>query len=337
MIPAGNILILKPSSIGDVVHTLPIWNLLRRHYPQATISWLIAPACQGVVEGLPGLNLLSFDRKRWGQWWRNANAASDLRAFHRTLRDQQFDLVLDVQGLFRSGWFAWKTRAPVRVGFANAREMAWAFYTHRVPIDTPEQHAIERYRKLLEAIGCPSSPIEFPFPVTGADRARAEELIGEDRPFAVLCPGANWLTKRWPATRFAELVEPLHQRFGLETIVAGGPGDRELGEQITGSRNLCGQTTLMQLVALMERASLVITNDSGPMHIAAALRRPLVALFGPTNPVRTGPYGMPDAVVKVQLDCSPCYSRSCSHCRCMEQISVQSVLDRAIQQISKAG
>ncbi len=329
------ILIIKPSSIGDVVHTLPIWNLLRRRYPQAEISWLIAPACSGIVEGLPGLRTLRFERKLWGSAWYRPSSTRALLAFQRRLREEKFDLVLDVQGLFRSGWFARQTGAPMRVGFANAREFAWMFYTHRVPIQTMEQHAIERYLKLLEAIGCPTSPVEFAFPVTDADRSAAAGLVDGIGPFAVLCPGANWLTKRWPATRFAELVAPLNQQFGLSCVVAGGPDDRALGDQIPGATNLCGKTTLMQLVGLMERSSLVITNDSGPMHIAAALNRPLVALFGPTNPVRTGPFGHPDSVVRANIFCTPCYRRNCPRPRCMEDLTIEPVLKCAEAQLAK--
>ena len=323
----SNILIIKPSSIGDVVHTLPIWNLLHQHWPAARISWLIAPACAGMVEGLPDLQTFRFDRKRLGQAWYNPRATRDLLAFQRTLAAQNFDLVLDLQGLFRSGWFTARTHAPVRVGFANAREMAWLFYTHRVPIKTMEQHAIERYLQLLAAIGCPTGPVEFPFPLTPADRQHVQQLLTSVGPYAVLCPGANWLTKRWPVARFAELVRPLRERYGLQTIIAGGPGDLSLGQQIPDALNLCGQTSLMQLVALMQRASLVVTNDSGPMHIAAALNRPLVALFGPTNPVRTGPFGHPDSVVRANLQCAPCYSRHCRQPRCLEDLPAQTVLD----------
>lgn len=325
-----NILIIKPSSIGDVVHTLPIWKLLHRQYPQAKITWLIAPACAGMVEGLPGLEVLRFERKRWGQAWRSVPAMRDLLAFQRTLRERRFDLVIDVQGLFRSGWFAWQTKAPIRVGFAAARELAWVFYTRRVPVETPEQHAIGRYLKLLEAIGCPTSPVEFEFPVTASDEQRVDALLAGLGRFAVLCPGANWLTKRWPVERFAELVKPLRERFGLASVIAGGAGDRDLGEQIPGAVNLCGQTSLMQLVVLLRRAALAITNDSGPMHIAAALNRPLVSLFGPTNPIRTGPFGHEQSVVRANIDCSPCYSRNCSrNQKCLRELGIEAVLRKA--------
>ncbi len=319
------ILVIKPSSIGDVVHAIPVWRALRRRFPAAKISWLIAPACANLIEGLPDLELILFERKRLGNAWKSREAIKELLAFQRSLRERQFDLVVDLQGLLRSGWFSWCTRAPVRVGFANAREMGWMFYTHRVSIYTMEEHAIVRNMKIAAALGC-DSDIGFEFPITEEDRAAGRRLVPGDEPFAVICPGANWLTKRWPVERFAELPRQLKSRLGLRTIVAGGPDDVALGTQIADATSICGQTTLRQLAAIMERATIVITNDSGPMHIASALGRPLVCMFGPTNPVRTGPYRQEASVVRVELDCSPCYRRECADCRCMQRIDSSRVL-----------
>ncbi|HEY8666464.1 MAG TPA: lipopolysaccharide heptosyltransferase I [Tepidisphaeraceae bacterium] len=344
--PPQRILIIKPSAIGDVVHTLPILNLLRRHWPAAHISWLVTPACAGLLENHPQLDeVIHFERRRFGQGWWNPRATIGLFEFTRALRRGGFDLVLDLQGLFRSGWLAAKTRSPVRVGFANAREFGWIFYTHRVAVDSVEQHAIERYLKLVDALGVPRSPVEFVFNTTDADRAYVDGLLpreARERGYAVLLPGTNWATKRWPAGNFSALLAPLKERFGLFPVLAGGSGDRALAQEIIGRRDaggaevldLSGRTSLPQLTALLERASLVIANDSGPMHIAAALRRPLVALFGPTNSIRTGPYGRDDAVLRLDIPCSPCYSRRCSHRSCLQQLSVASVLGQAEIQLA---
>jgi heptosyltransferase I len=318
------ILIIKPSAIGDVVHTLPILNLLRRRWPAARISWLVTPACAGILEGHPQLDdVILFERKRWATWWRHPSRWLELRRFTRELRAKQFDLVLDLQGLFRSGWLARKTRAPVRIGFSNARELAWAFYTHRVPVDTLEQHAIDRYLKLARFIGC-DGPVKYVFPHTETDRAEIRSLAPPA--YAVLAPGTNWPTKRWPIERFAMLPAALKQRFGLESVVIGGPSETGLASQIPGATNLAGKTSLRRLCALIERAAVVVSNDSGPMHIAAALDRPLVALFGPTNPMRTGPHNRPDAVLKLDIPCSPCYSRKCSHQSCLQWMTLDPVL-----------
>ncbi len=328
------ILLIKPSSLGDVTHALPVLHLLRRRYPGAKISWLVAPYCSGLLEGHPDLDeVIIFDRRRFGTAWKNPSAGLDLIRFKRDLRRRQFDWVIDLQGLFRSGWLAWQTRAPVRIGFANAREWAPLFYTHRIPIATMEQHAVDRYLKIAIAAGCDDGPVEFPFAFTETDRAAVADMTG-DQPFAVLLPGANWATKRWPVENFEALVNPIHQQFALKSIVAGGPDTIDLANSIPSALNLAGKTNLPQLVALLERSSLVIANDSGPMHIAAALNKPLVTIFGPTNPIRTGPYNRPDSVVRVDIPCSPCYSRKCSHTSCLRWLTIEPVLATAAEQVS---
>lgn len=332
--PPQRILIIKPSSIGDVVHALPVLGLLRKKWPEASISWMVTPACAGLVDGHPLLDeTIYFERRKFGAGWRNPRAAASFLKFTGGLRDRKFDLVIDLQGLFRSGWLAAQTRAPVRIGFANAREMAWMFYTHRVPIQTMEQHAIDRYLAVMEALGCGRSPVEFVFPTTAEDRSQVDEMLRGVKNFAVLLPGTNWPTKRWPAEHFAAIVGPLRKRFGLQSVIAGGPDVAELARQIDGT-NLVGKTNLRQLAVLLERASLVIANDSGPMHIAAALGRPLVTPFGPTNPIRTGPYQRMDSVIRLDIPCAPCYSRKCSHQSCLKWLAIEPVLELAEKQLA---
>lgn len=331
--PPRRILIIKPSAIGDVVHALPVLNLLRRRWPEAHLSWLVTPACAGLLERHPQLDeVIRFERREFGRGWRSPRVAAELFRFMLDLGRRRFDLVIDLQGLFRSGWLAASTRAPCRVGPASAREGAWLFYTHRVPTGPPEQHAIERYLTIAEAVGCDRGPVEFHFAVDDADRATVAAQT--PRRYAVLMPGANWLTKQWPVERFASLVAPLRERFGLECVVAGGPDTVALAERIPDAVNLAGRTNLRQLLALLERAALVVANDSGPMHVAAALGRPLVTPFGPTNPVRTGPYRRMGSVVRVDIPCSPCYSRRCSHVSCLRWIGVEPVLELAERQMN---
>jgi heptosyltransferase-1 len=334
--PPARILIIKPSAIGDVVHTLPILNLLRRRWPAAKISWLLTPTCAGLLDGHPQLDeVILFERHRYGEAWRNPAIAKALWRFSRNLRQHQFDLVIDLQGLLRSGWLAWKTAAPVRIGFASARELGWIFYTHRVPIDTAEQHAVKRYLAIAAALGCETEPIEFHFATTDADRARVDTLLPSTRNFAVLLPGTNWQTKRWPLEHFATCAAQLRSQHGLDIVIAGGPGDISLGSKIDGL-NLCGKTNLRELVALLERATIGIANDSGPMHIASALGKPLVTPFGPTNPIRTGPFNRMDTVIRLDMPCSPCYSRTCSHQSCLQWLTPAAVTDAAGVQLTQA-
>ena len=313
------ILIIKPSALGDIVHALPVLKLLRTKFPNAAIDWLVVPAFASLLEGHPLLNdVIRFDRKTLAGWWRNWRQAKALFAFARDLRRRRYDLVIDLQGLLRSGWMAWQTRAATRVGFAYAREFAPLAYTHRVAQPTPDRHAVERYLDIAEALGCGRGPVEFDFAVSEADRAVANELTGGSARYAVLLPGTNWPTKRWPVEHFAALVRPLRDR-GLDVFVAGAAD--VAGFELPDARSLAGRTSLKQLVALLGRASAVVANDSGPMHIAAALGVPLVTPFGPTNPVRTGPYGRPETVIQLDLVCRPCYSRTCSHQSCMKWIT----------------
>lgn len=340
-----NVLIIKPSAIGDVVHALPVLSRVKKTWPEAKVSWLVTPACAGLLEGHPLLDeVILFDRKRFGRWWRHPRMAMELRRFTRGLRARGFDLVIDLQGLFRSGWLARKTGAAVRVGFANAREMAWMFYTHRVPIETMEQHAVSRYLKLANYIGCGEGEVEFVFGTTEGDRAYVRALLGSEdnatevalprKGYAVLMPGTNWETKRWPVGKFAGLVKPLRERFGLACVLAGGADAAAMAKDLPGVINLAGKTSLRQLTALLEGAALVVANDSGPMHIAAALGRPLVTPFGPTNPVRTGPYQRMGSVIRLDVACSPCYSRQCSHRSCLQWLEVGSVLELAEEQMN---
>jgi heptosyltransferase-1 len=333
--PPQRVLIIKPSAIGDVVHALPVLNLLRRRWPAAHVSWLVTPACAGLLDGHPQINeVILFDRKRYGRSWRSPSALRDLSTFNRSLKSHRFDLVIDLQGLFRSGWLTWRTHAPVRIGSTSAREFSWIFCTHLAQADTNGQHAIERYLNVAEFLGLGRSPVEFVFPTDDHDRRYVNGLLPPLEQFAVLLPATNWATKQWPIERFAALVKPLRERYGFASVLAGGPDAVPLAASLPGVINLAGKTNLRQLVALLERASLVIANDTGPMHIASALGRPLVTMFGPTSPVRTGPYQRMDSVVRLDIPCSPCFSRTCSHQSCLRWLEIDPVLRLAEKQLS---
>lgn len=324
------ILIVKPSALGDVVHTLPILHLLRRRWPGAHIAWLVVPAFASLLQQHPDLDeILYFERKELGSFWRHPSKAKSLFSFAMHLRRQKYDLVIDLQGLLRSAWITWQTRAATRVGFSYAREGAPMFYTHRVPTSSTERHAVDRYLDVAEALGCGRGPVVFDFAIPGEARQKIADLTRDIGNYCVLLPGTNWDTKRWPVEKFADLVEPIAERFKMSCVVAGGNDVVPLAPRIQGAHNLAGKTNLKELAALIEKAELVIANDSGPMHIAAAMKRPLVTIFGPTNPIRTGPYERLNTVVQLDLPCRPCYSRSCSHTSCMNWLTTEHVLAQA--------
>jgi len=332
------ILIVKPSALGDIVHTLPFLHRLRERFKTAHISWLVVPAFASLLNGHPLLDeVVLFERKRFASGWRNPSAAKGLFNFATSLRRANYDMAIDLQGLLRSAWITWQTRAPVRVGFGYAREGAPIFYTHRVATVSHERHAVERYMDVADALGCAGGPVVFDFAISESVRASVAPML-PDAAYAVLLPGTNWATKRWPAEKFAALAGPLWDRFGLRTVIAGGADVGAMDFSGAGDRvvNLAGKTDLKQLAAVLENADVVIANDSGPMHMAAALGRPLVTLFGPTNAVRTGPYARPTTVLQLDLVCRPCYQRHCVHQSCMQWIGVQDVLARVDAQLRQS-
>ncbi|MGD0771025.1 MAG: lipopolysaccharide heptosyltransferase I [Tepidisphaeraceae bacterium] len=330
------VLIIKPSAIGDVVHALPILPRLRKLWPGAKLSWMVTPGCAALVERHPLVDeVILFERKRLGRGWHSPAALWELGAFLGALRRRGFDLVIDLQGLFRSAWVSMFSGAPRRIGFSNAREFAPLFYSELVDCSWDKEHAVDRYLKIASALGCANGPVEFQFAVDDEDRRYIEGLIPAGTAYAVLMPGTNWQTKRWPVEKFAGMVRPLKERFGLETVVVGGATDAGLTGRIPAKYDLTAKTNLRQIVALLENAGLVIGNDTGPVHIAAAMGIPLVGAYGPTDPARTGPYGRDDSVVRLDLPCSPCYSRTCCHRSCMEWLEIEAILQTAAEQIGK--
>ncbi len=338
------ILLVKPSSLGDIIHSLPVLSGLRFRYPNAHISWLVARPFASLIDSHPALNeIVVFDRKRFGSLGRNLGVTGDFLRFLKELRARSFDLTIDLQGLFRSGFFAQASGAPVRIGFADAREFASAFYTHKIPSAPTDTHAVDRNYAIAPLLGFTDHPIKTDLAITDSEDQTAKEILYQagcnpQQRWAAIMPGARWETKRWPPSRFAALTGPLADQFGLQSVLLGAPDEKELCDEITGQAgrsvvNLAGQTSIRELAAIIQRTSLAICHDSGPMHIAAALGRPLICIVGPTNPMRTGPYQLPQAVLRREnLACSPCLLRRMGQCThqhaCMQEISVTHLLDR---------
>lgn len=331
------VLLIKPSSLGDVVDAMPVAVGLRRRYPRARLAWLVREGYEALVRSVPEVDEVVTLAGRRGFLGR----AAGLRRAGRVVRRQHFDLSVDVQGLFRSAWVGWRGRIPVRVGLATAREGAGRFYTHRVPVPTSEVHAVERYWLAARALGCAGNPppVRLCLPRRTVERVR-ERLGGAPGPLVVMLPGARWPKKRWPADRFAAVAGALADRAGAHVVVAGDDADRQAGAAIAGAApgvtDLTGSTDLVELAALLAQAALVVTVDTGPMHLAAALGRPVVAVFGPTNPVRTGPYGAGHVVLTAGLDCQPCYRRRCRDVRCLAAVPAETVTEAALDVLGRA-
>jgi lipopolysaccharide heptosyltransferase I len=341
------ILIVKPSAFGDIVHSLPFLHVLRRGFPDAHIAWVVGRPYLDLLEGHPEIDeIVVFERERWGRWRRLPLTCVELFGFVRRLRRKRFDLVVDLQGLIRSGLLSWATGAPKRVGFADAREFSRHFYNVRVRVGDENMHAVERYLLVARELALEiRSRAEFNVHIPPEAHRFAEEFLGaanaQPRPVVVLLPSSRWATKRWPADCFAALADRVTAELDGAALFLGGAGDAALVERIRGmmkgrSLSLAGGTSIKQSAALLSRAAAVVANDSGPMHLAAALGAPVVALYGPTSPARTGPYGGNVRVLKSARECAPCFAPECDDPQCMRDISVEQVFD-AVESFVTAG
>ena len=329
------ILILKPSSLGDVVQALPVLRLLKKHDPENEIYWWISSELVELLEGDPDLSgIFVFERRRWSspaRWNEALQSMAQMRA-------QRFDLAIDLQGLARSGLAAWLARARLTAGVEDWREGAPAFFDIAVPRPSRLTHAVDWYLAVLGRLGVPVTSDFTWLP----ERPKAAECVrgrwNSDRaPWIVINPGGRWANKRWPAEYYAQLVRELartHREHRF--VVLGSAGDASLGAIIAdGNRERCldltGQTSLSEMIEWIRLSQLVVTNDTGPMHIAAALGKPLVAIFGPTEPRRTGPYGQVERSVRIALPCAPCLKPRCHFVKpmeCLRAISPALVLAR---------
>jgi len=347
----SRILLVKPSSLGDVVHALPVLHGLRARYPEAKIDWLIGSAFAPLVEGHEDVDeLVLFDRGRFGRLAYSPAVVSEFARFIRELRKRRYDLVVDLQGLFRSGFLTWMTGAPVRIGFRDAREGAWVFYTHHIRGGDSEFHAVDRNYRVAELLGFGDVSVQFKVPLAESVRLEAEALLRQygvtgDERLLVVAPTARWETKVWSPERFAETIDRLHQRSGVCCVLVGGGDEVHRCERVAQHCrkkpvNLTGRTTLPQLAAVVRLADTVLCHDSAVAHLAVAFDRRLVCITGPTNPIRTGPYCRAHSVLRLDLECSPCYLRQLRQCRhdhrCMSELTVEAVASAVERALARA-
>jgi lipopolysaccharide heptosyltransferase I len=334
------ILIVKLSAIGDVVQTLPALEAIKKTFPQSEITWVVEEAAAGILEGHPLIDrLLVSRRKAWLRMLARplafSRGAGGILGFIRELRREQYDTAIDFQGLFKSGVLVGLARADRKLGFDRTRELSYLFLNERLPAYDIEKHALERYLDVARHLGAKDPSPACALPI-GQERAVMEKRIaglGARRgPLVVVNPVARWKTKLWPEGNFAELGDRLVQEKQAVVILTGSPEDRAVNERILSSmretaQNWAGETTLKELAALSALSDLFITTDTGPMHLAAAAGARVLALFGPTAPWRTGPYGPGHIVVRTGIECSPCFQRTCGrNVTCMAGIKVEDVM-----------
>lgn len=341
--PPNRILVVKFSSLGDIVHCLPAVAQLREAFPKAEIDWLIEQKNKLVVE-LSGLDvkLLPIDTYKW----RNSpdiGSAREIAEFVWGLRTDGYDCAIDFQGLVKSAFFAYLSGAPVRIGWERdflKESVSHYFYTEVV---TPKRvHIIDQQMELLKPLGIePNWDRIVPLRARPEAIRTLERKLEGIRDFVLINPGGNWPTKCWEPERYGQLAKKLSED-GLEVVVTYGPGEEEMARRVVdagGARIRKIASTLEELVALCQRTKLFVGGDTGPTHFAAAAGAPIVAIFGPTSSDRNGPFRREDAVAERRLSCRPCYVREAcplGHLKCMTDISVEQVLEACQRRLAIA-
>jgi len=357
------ILIIKLSAIGDVIHTLPALALLRRCVPECSLNWVVEEKAAGILAGHPYLDkVIVSGRKRWihdlarpSRW---PAVFREAASFIRELRAERYDLVIDFQGLFKSAILVLLSRGARKVGYGKTRELSYLALTHRIEPPPAEVHAVDKNIGLVEAVlklngisssgrteqGTAASHYHLAANSGLAVPAQKEqrgvdELLRSSRfdpctPLILINAPAGWKTKRWDGEKMAALADCLVSTYNAHLMYIGTAGDAAYIDGIIARMrhpavNAAGRTTLKELACLISTARLFITTDSGPMHLAAAVGTPVVALFGPTAPWRTGPYTERARIVRTQASCSPCYKRKCDEMICMNGIGVDEVMEAA--------
>ena len=333
-----NILIVKLSAIGDVIHTLPSLAALRRLYPDAHITWVIEEDSSDIIEGHPCLDRVIISRRK--KWLRSLKRLHDVRktidemaSFVATLRDRKYDLVVDFHGLMKSSLVVLLSGGRRKLGYDSMQELSGLFLGEKIHEDM-NKHAVDRYLDLPRHLGANVEKPEFAIHIGEENRNRVDNLLKEsgismEDSFVSVNPVAFWDTKLWENDKFARLCDRITEELEMKIVFTGGH-NRKTVEHIQSLMNspsvdLAGRTTLRDLAYLYKLSDIIITTDSGPMHVSAAVGTPTVALFGPTDPARTGPYGKGHTVIRKNLPCSPCFLKKCETKKCMKEISVEDV------------
>lgn len=335
------ILILKLGAIGDVIHSLPVLSTLRRALPKAHLAWAVEDTAYPVLEGNRDLDeLILLERKRLKGWF----AISYIRSWLGELRGKSFDTVLDLHNLLKTGFIAYASRASMRVGFRKFREGNFLFMNHWIPPEARHQHAVDKYLSLLAPLGIDENIWDRRFPLnwTNEDELFIDQFFREqqqhrEQRWVVINPGASWPSKRWPPSRYAKVGDALIKEYSVRVLILWGPREYPLAESIGKSMAeksvLAPKTSIKQLMALIKRCRLFISGDTGPVHIAAALGVPTVTLFGPSSPLRNGPYGEGHRIIKSPIGPAGPFQRKERGGQWLNAIQAETVIHEAIEQL----
>ncbi|AGB42275.1 3-deoxy-D-manno-octulosonic-acid transferase [Halobacteroides halobius DSM 5150] len=350
LIATRKILLVRLSAIGDVIHALPVARAVRETYPQAQLTWIVEEKAKDLVIDNPNLDrVIVLPKEQWKADFK-ANKRATLKEakefFAKIRKEYDFDLALDLHGLFKSGLTAYLSGAKRRIGSQAGQEGSPLFYNQQLELPTTQMHQIDKHLYLAKkGLGATSQEVGFDIVISKEEKIKVDQLltelkITETDKLVAINPLTSWESKNWLPSRYAQLADRLIKELDVTVIFTGGPSDQEQIEAIqdqmdTLAYNLAGQTNLKETAELYRRALIFVGGDTGPLHLAVAMGLPAVALFGPTTPVTHGPYGKEHIVIQPDIECKKCWKRECpkeTH-RCMEEITVDQVFSVINQKI----
>ncbi len=338
-----NILVIKMSALGDIIHALPSLYALRKTYPKARISWLVEPQFAEILPGTPYIDekiiFYKNDLKKKNIWEKLAY----LKQLKKQLQSRNFDLVIDLQGLFKSSLIVFLSGGKEKLTYCEPREGSFLF-SKAIYGEHSKGHIIQRYLDVIRYIGYKDDEVVFPladFSVREENMQKLLDTKGVSDRYAVFFPGAGWTSKEWKPDNYAKLAKELTSK-SIDIVLAGGSVDgakaKSIQEKSLSSKvfDLTGKTAIMDLPALVKKAQFCLGGDTGPLHIAAAVGTPTISMFGPSSADRACPYGDKNIIIKTTAKCSPCFKRKClKEITCMDLISVQEVLKACEKVVGK--
>jgi len=342
------ILIIKLGSIGDVVHTLPALADLKQAFPDAEIDWLVESKARVILTGNPWLHdVVEIDTHKWRCSW-SLQTLAEMRGVAGKLRSRCYDVALDFQGLWKSAFLGKVSGARKLIGFDSTtlkEPGCRMFYDEQIKPAPAVCHVIDIYKELLRSLEVTLGPHRFHLPVPSEDEQTISRQLSSRQidDFVVLNPGGGWDTKNWAPENYALLHDKLRQETGLPSVLTWGPGEEPLVDKVLRAcveePPVTFPTSLYQLIALLRRAKLFVGGDTGPLHLAAACGTPIVGIFGPTDPLRNGPFSSEDIVVSHQVPCGPCYKRTCPiyNKECLRLVQVDEVFEAVLRRLNVKG
>lgn len=328
-----NILVVKLSAIGDVIHALPVSYAIKESFPDVHLTWVVEPPAYDLLTMDSCVDeIITFHKKEFKSI---GGFLTNYGPLKRQIQRRSYDAVLDLQGLFKSAAIARLAKAPVKLGMCNMRELSDRISR---PVIGPhaQGHIVERYLDVARALGCRVDQVVFPLTVPEREADLTRRIFSQaggnmGNPYVVFAIGANWPNKRWPIEYFAELSDWLYAQRLIPVIVGGGAVDEQRAAELCAAAeippiNLVGRTNFKQLTCVLQHAHLTIGGDTGPVHLSAGVGTKTIMVMGPTDANRNGPYGQLENAIEVERSCKYCWNRACPKgLDCLADITVQQV------------